>query len=173
MQALSTSQPIRLADYLFTTAEACRMSGLPEKSLRNWLSRGVLPQLGARFGDRLMFSLIDVLRFAALHDLTSRVLMPPADAAGVAELAVRQIVNNAADGIADVNAVPATLALAVAWKDGTAHVQLVDPAAPRGYAAWQGEWGRAHVVLPIAGLLANVLWRAIDVLAARQVARRP
>jgi hypothetical protein len=159
---------IRLTDYLFTTADLGRLSGASEVTLRNWIARGVLPPIGQRFAGRLMFTLADALRVAAVNDLTTRVVMPPATAVKVAELVVRQVSERSPGSVVDVNAMPATLALAVAWQDGEPHVQLVDQGEPGGYLAWQGEWGRAHVVLPLSGLLAGVIWTAIDVLAERQ-----
>ncbi len=162
-----TSQPLRLGDYILNSAEVCRLAGISDRTLRNWILREVLPA-GGRVGGRLAFSLADALRLAAMHDLTARAQVPPAIAVKVAEVAVREIRRRATDDLADVNAVPATLALAVAWKDGEPHVQLVDQAQPGGYLAWQGEWGRVHIVLPLSGLLANVLWTAIDAQAARK-----
>jgi hypothetical protein len=170
MVSYSSDAPIRLSDYRFSTADVCRISGIGDMQLRNWISRKILPPIGKRFAGRLMYSLIDTLRVSAMHDLVSRVSMPPAVAVKVAELIVREVVARAPDGIADVNSVPRSLILALTWVDGEPCIAFLDKDAPNAniYSPYEGEWSLAHVVLPLSGLLQRVLWEALAVLASQQ-----
>ncbi len=161
---------IRLPDYLFTSADLCRMADLEDSVFRNWVARKTLPPIGTRFAGRFMFNLLDALRVAATNDLVTKASLQPAVAVQMAELVVREVAKRALDGIADVNSVPRTLFLAVTWIDGQAGVAMIDPAAPGGriYSHCEGEWSQPHVVLPLSGLVQRVFWSALEILSSRQ-----
>jgi hypothetical protein len=160
---------ISLDERTYTTAEVAFLSGVAEKNIRNWTApaRNVL-QVGERhFTGRVVFSLLDAVRLAAMHDLTVRVPLKPSDAAGAAEVLVRYVAEHSPkDGaghpVADPSAINRTLAFALAYVEGEPHVGLVDSDSD-----FRGQWGRAHVVLPIAAIVAGVLSRLLD-LATRE-----
>ena len=160
-------QPLKLEEHRFSTSDAIRLSGVPEKSLRNWLAseRRVL-QIGVRhFTGRILFSVLDIFQIAALHDLTRRAGMAPSDAAGIASVVASEIRKRAptgADGhlTIDLATIPGSLALSAARIDGEMMVGLIDPSQPE-YLDYRGAHGRAHMVVPIAGLVADVLYRSM------------
>jgi hypothetical protein len=164
-QRLHFDGPVRLDDYRFTLVEAAALANVPDGSVRNWIKREVLQVGQLHFTGRHIFSLLDAVRLAAMHDLTIRVPLLPSDAVQAAEFLVREVVKRMptdADGrpIADPNAIEPAIAVALAVVDGEMNVGLIDPTMP-GYAAWNGSWGRAHVVVPIKALVADVLFRLL------------
>ena len=159
--------PIRLDEPRFTTSQIVRLSGCSDKSIRNWTDRNIV-SLGERhFTGRVVYSLLDAIRLAVMHDLTTRVPMKPTDAAGAAELLARYVAehsphDDAGHPVADVNAIPRGLAYAMIFgADGKPLVGLVNPDQPGGYADFRGTWGRAHIVLPIAAIVADVLYNLL------------
>jgi hypothetical protein len=155
---------MRLDEAAYTTGQVAALSGVPEKSVRNWDARGVLPLGESHFTGRRLFTLTDALKLAVMADLTGRVGVSPSDAAGAATLVARAVIAAAppdADGhpTLDPNSVPPTRAYALAILNGEMHVGTVDSAEP---GEWSGEWGRAHIVLPIAPLLANLAFRLLS-----------
>jgi hypothetical protein len=158
---------IRLDEPRFTMAEAARISGVPLSSIRNWQVRGTLRAGVPHFTGRHRYSLAGAVRLAAMHDLTIRVPLRPADAVGAAELVVRRVLQLAprdADGypLTDLSSISRSEALVLAVIDGEMHVGLVDAAQPGGYVDFSEQWARAHVVVPIAALLAAVLFRSME-----------
>lgn len=157
----------RLTDHRFSTRHVAYLAGVPTRSIFNWESRDVFRTAPVSFAGRRAYSLIDAIRLRVMGDLTNRAGLGPSDAAGAAELVARTVLAAAptdADGhpLLDPNSIPQTRAFALTLKDGQAHVGLVDSAEPGGYLEWQGEWGRAHVVLPIAPLLAALAFRMLS-----------
>lgn len=159
-------------DRAFTTAEIVAVSGVPEKSITNWTGRKLLAVGERHFTGRRLFSVEDAIRLAAMHDLTVRVPIGPTDVAQAAEVIVRQVIKHAPRDAAGhplftLDAVPATVALALAVEDGLTCVGLIDPTQP-GYAVWPGPWARAHVVVPIAAMLMDVSYRLIELTDRRE-----
>ncbi len=134
------------------------MSGASEVTLRTWFARGQI-EVAARFSGRLMFTLSDVIRLTAMHDLTSRVAMAPADASKAADMVLAEIRKMLPDGGVSLDRFGGYRpALALYMVDGTWRCPVFDMSRPfdlphegtRPYA-------RGCIVLPIAELLANVL----------------
>ena len=157
--------PPRLDDRRFDTGWLVKLSGVPLKDLENWQGRRLLS-----IGDRLptgrrMYSLLDAIQLAAMHGLTRRVPIGPSNAAGAAEVLARYVADNsprdaAGRPLADYNAIPRSLAYVLAVMDGEWRIDRVSLSG--GYANFAGPWGRAHVVLPIAELVADVLTRLLE-----------
>jgi hypothetical protein len=80
-------RPIRLAEHQFTLSDAAFLSGVPAKSIRNWIARDVLPLGHRHFLGRWLFSLLDILKLSVMHDLSVRLSFNPRDAARLAEMA--------------------------------------------------------------------------------------
>ena len=161
-------QALRLEAQRFGTSDAIRLTGVPAKHLRNWISaeRRVI-DVGARhFTGRILFSILDIFQIAALHDLTGRAGMAPSDAAGIASVVAVEIRKRAPTDSGgyltiDLISLPRSLALAAARIDGEMMVSLIDPSQPE-YLDFRGAHGRAHIVVPIAGLVADVLYRSVQ-----------
>ena len=47
------------------------------------------------------------------------------------------------------------------------NVGLVDSAQPGGYFDFRDQWSRAHILLPVAGLVGAVVFRWLERLTAR------
>ena len=104
---MAGGRDIHLAEHQFTLAEAAMISGVPEKTIRNWLARGSLPiGLKHRLG-RWLFSTLDIIRLRVMNDLTQNELVPmkPTDAAHlaavVADRAMRATFRDPATGELD------------------------------------------------------------------------
>ena len=162
---MSRDNPNHLDPKQLTLAEAADLAGLPETHIRNWLARGLF-HLDEHFTGRLLFSVLDVVRLTAIHDLTERVLLGPTVASQAAELLARHIRERAprdaiGNALLDLQAIPSSAAFALALIDGETRVALVDPTQPGGYTDLAGPWSRAHVIVPVAALLAHVAARIL------------
>ena len=162
--------PPRLDDRRFDSAELEKLSGVTRKDSDNWQGRKLIV-----LGDRLptgrrVYSLLDAIQLATLHGLTRRVPIGPTAAAKAATVLARYVAEQAprdADGhpLADFNAIPRSLAYVLAMRDGEWFLDRVS--LSRGYANFAGPWGRAHIVLPIAELVADVLSRLLELVHAQ------
>ena len=162
--------PILLDDPRFSTAEAVKLSGISPAQLSNgrmstraYITFGARGVGRGRYGGEMLYSVLDVLRLAALHDLTTRVHMHPADAAAVAEILADEVMRRArrdstGRAIADLTSLPPGLALVVATLDGEPSIETV---VLDGKHADAGPWSRAHIVLPVAELVRDVFWKAM------------
>lgn len=153
-------------DYLMGTADVLAVSHATEGDLRNWQGRGVLTAGRRNLTGRFEFTLFDALRLAVVHDLTTRTRMPASDAAGVAEMFIRHVTDHAARDesgrpVADPSAFTQTKAFTLAVVDGVMLIGLTDSAA-HNYTAFGGQYSRAHIVLPVAGIVAEVLLRWLE-----------
>lgn len=82
--------PIKLDEYQFTLTEAATVSGVPEKSIHNWMKRDILPIGRKHRLGRWQFSMLDLIRLATMHDLTQLVPLKPTDAARIADLVAKR-----------------------------------------------------------------------------------
>src|SRR4051812_37079304 len=87
--------PIRLDEYQFTLAEAAQVSGVAEKTVRNWIGRDVLKVGQKHFTGRLIFNFLDLVRLSVMNDLTTTVPLLPADAVVIAEMVAERAVERA------------------------------------------------------------------------------
>lgn len=152
---------VYLDDPAFTLTEVAAISGVAAPSVRNWIDRGTLALGGRSPTGRPVFSLADAVRLATMQALTITVPLKPSDAALAAELVAREVLHLAATDatgrpMASPNAIPTTLALVLATVGGKMCAGWVDP-AETGYRGENTAWSRAHVVLPIASLLDDVV----------------
>ncbi|HEX3346931.1 MAG TPA: hypothetical protein VHS58_02375 [Acetobacteraceae bacterium] len=126
--------------------------------------------IGERDGrGRRLLHLLDVVKLAAMHDITRRAGVRPSDAAGAAVLVARQIEKMAprdeyGSPLVDLQSLPQTLYLGLASVDGEMQVGLIDPFRPGGYLDVGRPSAAAHIVVPIAALLATVTGRVIGAL---------
>ncbi len=168
--------PIGLEDTQFTTAEIVEISGVPDKSIRNWLHRGLLEVGEIHFSGRRLYSLVDAIRLTVMQSLTNRVPLKPTDAVDAAELLVRYVLKHApvdhhGRALLDLRDTPISRAYAIAIVDGKARAGLIDPKQPGGYAEFGSLWAEPHIVVPIIPLVQGVQFRTIGVLAARKTGR--
>jgi len=152
---------VPLLEIAWTLNEIVAISGVKESSIRNWMVRGNLDLGEKHFGGKSYFSLIDALRVAAMQGMTSRAGIKPSDAKTASEMIVCEIVKRAprdADGkpVLNPNSIPRNLALTLAVVDDATQVGWIDPTQD-GYSDFRGSWGAAHIVVPVASLLANVV----------------
>ena len=160
--------PIGIDDPHFGTAEVCALSGVGWKSIKNWEDRGIIPNIPRNDSRRKKFSLRDALRFAAMNGLVERAGMPVQDAAGAAQVFVREITARLprdAGGrlLLDLQAIPPDLLLILARVDGEMHVGLVT--ASHAGEMW-GQHADVVVTLPIAATVARVAGRLIELASA-------
>ena len=168
--------PIRLDERFLTTLDVTALTGVPRKHIENWsVPRGRAAQpvlrLGDRSGPRIRYDLLEAMQYAVMHDLISRVPLSPSIASNAAKLVARYVAEHSpadADGrpLADVNAIPRTLAFAMIMQDDDAQVGLIDPVRS-GYMAYSGPYSRAHVVIPIAALVGHVLERLLHIVTSK------
>lgn len=80
-----------LDEYRHSTAQAAALSRVPEKSLRNWMARGVVSVGRRHFLGRYEFSTLDVLRLAIVQVLQEHVAISLEESASVAEALIPAI----------------------------------------------------------------------------------
>jgi len=154
--------PLRLKEAWLTLAELAAVCEVPEKDAENWQGRRIL-DLGERFPNgRRFYSVLDALKLATMHGLTRRVPIGPTNAARAARVMAEYVLANtprddAGRALADFGSIPHTQALALAVINGEWRVDEV--ALGLGYANHAGRWGRAHIVVPIASLAADIIFR--------------
>lgn len=83
-------RPIVLDDPTFSMAEAARLSGVEEKTVRNWIARD-LTDAGSKFGGRWAFSFNDVLKLKVAGYLANTLNLEAGAAARIAKEAGRMI----------------------------------------------------------------------------------
>jgi hypothetical protein len=74
-------------EFQFTLSEAANVSGLSEKSLRNWVHREVVNVGGMHRTGRRLYSVLDIIELKVMAELTNAVAMPPTNAASLARYA--------------------------------------------------------------------------------------
>jgi DNA-binding transcriptional MerR regulator len=77
---------------VFSTSEAAAMSGMAEKTLRTWMSRGMVAPSGRTAAGRRRFNLLDGIRLAVTRHLIEQVRIPATGALGIASRVVDDIV---------------------------------------------------------------------------------
>jgi DNA-binding transcriptional MerR regulator len=77
--------PIHLEEYQFTVADVAFLSGVPQKTIRNWLTREILKVGKKHFLGRWTFNFLDVVRLRTMYDLAVRLAVPLDTAAIAAE----------------------------------------------------------------------------------------
>jgi hypothetical protein len=178
---LAGDEPISLLLRQFTLPEAAALSRVPQKSVRNWISRDVL-RIGERhsFLARWMFSVLDVIRLRVMHDLCINLTFNPRDAARIADLvanlAMDETKRDASGRLIDgADGVRPNKNVVVAFNGaGEAEVCVADIKTPGSYYPPLSTGGddplrRAHVVVPVSTLLNDVILRTAEV--ARQHVR--
>ena len=163
--------PVLLDERRFGTGEVVRLSGVAEKQIANWHARDVLRLGELHFTKRRVYSLLDAIQFAVMADLTQRVPLKPSDAKAAAEYLARYVVEQAprdAGGrpIADPNAIPRSFAFGLYAVDGVMCVEEVDSTRPGAHVMAQVRWGRAHILLPVAALVGDVIYRLLELVHA-------
>ena len=166
--------PIHFDEYQFTLADASFLSGVPQKTIRNWLARDVLRVGKKHFLGRWTFSFLDAVRLAVMRDLTTIVTLPLADAARLADLVAEEVVKHArrdASGkllnVKDGRR-PNVNILVGFGADGQPKAWVANIKEPgRYYAPHYKDHGRAalrrtHIVIPVTAILTDTLFRIED-----------
>ena len=83
-------RPIDFSAPEFSLAEAARLATLEEKTVRNWIARGVMP-VGKKIGGRWGFTFLDVLAMRVASYLTNSLYIEPSVAAKIAPEAARYV----------------------------------------------------------------------------------
>jgi hypothetical protein len=169
------AMPIHLAERQFTLGEAATLSRVPHRSIRNWMARDVIVLGERHFLGRWMFSVLDVLKLAVMHDLCVKMTFSPSIAAKLAE-AVAQVAWDSskrdASGTLTAGADnfrPNVNVLLNYDEAGEPHVVMANIKDPGNYyPPLRGEAGaaslrRAHVVIPATAMLFDVLERTEEV----------
>jgi hypothetical protein len=177
--------PIHLAERQFTLGEAATLSRVPHRSIRNWMARDVIVLGERHFLGRWMFSVLDVLKLAVMHDLCVKMTFSPTIAAKLAE-AVAQVAWDSSKRDASGallagadNFRPNVNVILNYDEDGQPFVITADIKDPgkyypmlRGDAA-TASLRRAHVVIPATAMLFDVLARTEDVTRSNVKAEVP
>jgi hypothetical protein len=161
-------EQIRLDDSTFSTPEIALIAGVPERTVRKWLDRGILAESGRGLTGRKTFSLLDAFKIAVMNDLVALGL-PPSSAVLAGDQLIRCVrsrVPNDANGrpLAQPGAISPTLEMHLEARDGQLDVGLRDTAEP-GWTATR--LGHVYLGVPVAAQLDGVLERLIE-LAAKQ-----
>ena len=77
--------PIMLAEYQFTLGDSAFLSRVPDKTIRNWLARGVIAVGKRHFVGRWTFNMLDIIKLTVMYGLMVRLQLPPASAVLLAE----------------------------------------------------------------------------------------
>ena len=168
--------PIRLTEPMFTLPDAAFLSGVPEKSIRNWMARDVLRIGQKHFAGRWTYSVLDVLRLSIMHSLAVNISLPVRQAAHVAEVAATIATDSttrdtsgafldAADGYRP------NKNIVISWDEaGEPFAAVADiKRAGNYYPPASGDLRRAHVVVPVTALFNDLVLRTADL--ARRNAR--
>jgi hypothetical protein len=81
----SGDTPIRFDEYQFTVGDMAFLTGVPQKTIRNWLDRKILNIGTKHFLGRWVFNFLDAFRLRTMRDLGIRLAMPLDAAAHAAE----------------------------------------------------------------------------------------
>jgi hypothetical protein len=167
--------PIRLTERFLLLSDTSTVSGVPEKSVRNWMVRDIIP-----FGEkhpitgRWMFSPLDALRLSCVHDLSLRMVFSLRDAARTADTvvsaALEEIRRDYFTGLVSRDPLPRRNCNVVAGfaEDGALELFICDAKDSGAFAYPRQEWSeddgwrslrRAHVVIPASAMLDDVLER--------------
>jgi hypothetical protein len=149
----------------FLIPDAALLARVPEGSLRNWLARDVM-RLGIRTSaGRVLLSLLDILQLEIMHDLAVRGGFKASDAAQIAEIAAERVRNH---GTGSAEHGRPVLNLIIGWNEEgellASFVDLVGPGFYRPPARKDGDDSynplrRAHLVLPLASMWADLILR--------------
>lgn len=88
--------PIRLTEPQFSLPDAAFLSGVPHRSIRNWMARDVIEMGQRHFTGRWQFSMLDVVKLTVMHDLAVRMGFNPKLAATVADAAADIVMKSSA-----------------------------------------------------------------------------
>ncbi len=173
MQPLDSN--IGIADRRFTLGDAAFVSGVSAKTIHNWHQRGVLAVGDLHFTGRRVFSLLDIVVLAAMHDLAVRLQMPLAQAALAAEMAAQLAAGAVAtDELPHLfetdDARPCVNLLVAIGDDGDLILAPADIRHPGAYLPPTGAGSplrRAHVVLPAYAILADCIGRTAELIRRR------
>ncbi|MBF0391900.1 MAG: MerR family transcriptional regulator [Alphaproteobacteria bacterium] len=173
--------PIVFAEYQFTLAEAAALSGVAEKTIRNWLAREVL-KIGKRhILGRWLFNVIDLVRLAVMNDLTQQIAMPPAEASqianaqGITDIVGRMTMRDESGQLLEsADGYRPNINFLVAFHEGELVGFAVNIKTPGNlYPPHHGDVAnaalrRAHVVIPIYATVGDLIFRIEELIRERQ-----
>lgn len=174
--------PIQLTERQFTLPEAAVLSRVPQRSIRNWIARDVI-QLGERhFLGRWMFSTLDVLKLAVMHNLCVEMTFSPPIAARVvemvAQLAMDSTRRDASGALLDDadGRRPNQNVVINFGEDGAPSAFVADIKRAGIYYPPEGDspeakaMRRGHVVIPATAMLDDILERTVEVIRSNRKA---
>ncbi len=169
--------------------DAAFLSGVPDKSIRNWMVRDVLRIGRKHFAGRWIFSVLDVLRLSVMHNLTVNMSFNPKHAAEVAEIAATIATDSTARDTSGAFLDTAdghrpNKNLVISWgADGLPLVAVADIKSAGGYrASYPPPAGgdpeteplrRAHVVVPVTAIFHDLMLRTADLARRNAKAEAP
>ena len=86
--------PIDLSEPQFTQKEASEISGLPNKTINNWLDRGYLKlsAIGGRvIPGRRLYSILDMIRMAIMFECNALANVPPSGLTEISDHIIQQV----------------------------------------------------------------------------------
>lgn len=170
-------RPIVYDDADFTMSEAARLSGVEEKTIRNWIARDVT-DAGTKFGGRWAFSFNDILKLKVAGYLVGSLCLEASAAAKIAKEAGRMV---AARALEQSERNPATgklieletgfehwQAVLVSFKDGNATFWTAgcDPSRrdpPRYSNIDHASLRRPYIVIPSDSIISELFFDIEDV----------
>lgn len=175
----SGDRPIIPQSLEYTVADAAVLARVPEISIRNWMARGTL-NVGMRTaGGRVLLTLMDILRLEVMHDLCVRAAFKASEAAEIAEIVVEKVRKH---GTGDASQGRPVMNLVVGWNEAgelvANFVDLVGPGFYKPPPRLDGDDSynplrRAHLVLPIASMWADLILRTEQLERANKRAEAP
>ena len=159
--------PVRLDERQFTLREAAFLADIPLPNVRNWIDRDIV-KAGTNLAGRASLTLLDIAHLMVLHDLTINVPLGPTLAVQAADRVAGYIEahspRDAAGGLLlDLKAINPSAAFAFTCENGELRGDLVHPTRHEGHTFFAGPWGRAHILVPIAAILARVVGRLLEI----------